>query len=97
MKNTIQADNRAIEIVTDLREANLHIKKWELFREPLKLELMKTYFSHAETLLDFENRPIATAKLESRRVFQSDQFKQDYPELYAQYTKEITTQPLRIK
>jgi hypothetical protein len=94
---TMTADYEAIETCEIYRQKKRIIKTATEQCDLLKDELMSKYFTRCDTLIDQGGLIIATARLQESERFDSKRFKEEHPDLYAQYVIKETRQPLLVK
>lgn len=97
MQNTMTADRYAIETCQLYKDAHKFVSTYESRKKAYRDELMSMYFDKCEILVCNQGLVLATAKLQERSSFRTEDFKRDYPELYAEYSTTIITQPLVVK
>jgi len=86
-----------LDVWGTLKEVKAEIKQMLEQQEDLEFKLKK-YMAESTTLTyQGSVKPMATWKTQDNNRFQGEDFKQDYPDLHAKYTKNSPSRVLRLK
>lgn len=83
---TYMADEVVEELVYKIEAVRVQMKTLSEHDKILKEEL-KEIVDNAESIVDHTGYEIATWKTSNRNTFDTDSFKEDYPDIYAKYLK----------